>query len=50
MIFGVPPPNQNPELEAYDKRTPRERLQGTLYALAVVTFLLIVAAIVTRIL
>jgi hypothetical protein len=51
MLFGVPPPNQDPQYEAeYVKRTPRERLEGVIYGLGVVTLLLVVAAVVMRLL
>jgi hypothetical protein len=46
-LFGIPPPNQDPKYEAdFVKRSPKERLEGFIYGMAVVTLLVVVAAVV----
>jgi hypothetical protein len=50
MIFGVPPPNQDPMSEGELQRTPKQRLEGMVYGLAVVTVVVLIAAVVLMVL
>ena len=51
MLFGVPPPNQDPQYEAdYVKRTPKERFEAFIFGIGVITLVLVVAVVFTRVL
>ena len=51
MFFGVPPPNQDPSNEGeHSSLSPKDRLDGFIYGIGVVTLVLVVAAILIAVL
>jgi hypothetical protein len=50
MIFGVPPPNQDPEFEAKygGTPTPKQRTEAVAFGIFLITIGLAVVVIVTR--
>ena len=49
-MFGVPPPNSDPQLEGRHLRTPKERLESFVFAIIAFTIIVAAIAVVMRVL
>ena len=48
-MFGVPPPNPDPQLEGDFQRTPKERLESYAFGFITIAVLLVIAVVVMSI-
>jgi hypothetical protein len=49
-MIGIPPPFSDPELEARNGQTPKQRLESVAFGLVAITILVVIAAVVMSVL
>ena len=49
-MIGIPPPFSDPELEARDGQTPKQRLESVVFGLLAITIVVVIVAVVMSVL